>query len=473
MTFLRVTFSTLILSSSVTAMIALIILPELANSPASAAFPGTNGKIAYAGYAGFNLDIYVMNPDGSQKTRLTNNTSVEVEPKWSPDGTKLLFITDRDGGLTEIYVMDSDGNNQKRITNKADHEASPSWSPDGTKIIFTSLKNFCCSEIFVINSDGTGETQLTHSGASHESYARWSPDGSKIAFVRNSQAIWIMDSDGNNEKLLTTSAGVISGISWSPDGVKIAFATGPDRNLDIFSMNAKDGSDQIRLTDNPDDDSDPAWSPDGKKIVFSSLRDAGISEIYRMNSDGTNEERLTNNLVAEIVPDWQPLSTKGTVADATNQATGQSMYAGGRIFYGEKFGDGAAGILSVVDCATVELRKHGSPTGLAEIGFYDSNMNLVKQFGTIDVSTFTTGYKGYEFCLPNTDSGHVIQENQILAVVYDEGDPVNRIDVRRSNTGAGPDYDGVDSYHVNYDTFWHIYNIEGNSRDLLFKLTNS
>ena len=163
----------------------------------------------------------------------------------------------------------------------------------------------------------------------------------------------------------------------------------------------------------------------------------------------------------------------GTLADATNQATGQSMFADGRTFYGQQFSPDAAIIDKVVDCATVELRRHDAPPGNAEIGFYDSDMNLVKQFGTIDVSTLTTGYKAYEFCLPSTDSGHQIQENQILAVVYDGGDSINRIDVRRSNIGSGPDYDGLASYHVNYDTIWHIYNTDDKSRDLLFKLTNN
>lgn len=161
-----------------------------------------------------------------------------------------------------------------------------------------------------------------------------------------------------------------------------------------------------------------------------------------------------------------------TIADATNQATGQSMHSEGRTFYGEKFGSGAAVIGKVVDCATLELRKHGSPTDIAEIGFYDSNMSLVKQFGTLDVSTLATAYTAYEFCLPSADSGHLIEENQILAVTYNGGDPINRIDVRRSNVGAGPDYDGLAAYHVNYDGIWHIYNEEGNSRDLLFKLTH-
>ena len=61
----------------------------------------------------------------------------------------------------------------------------------------------------------------------------------------------------------------------------------------------------------------------------------------------------------------------------------------------------------------------------------------------------------------------------IVDVKYTGGDSINRIEVRRSNIGSGPDYDGLASYHVNFDTSWHIYNAAGNSRDLLFKLTNS
>jgi hypothetical protein len=175
-----------------------------------------------------------------------------------------------------------------------------------------------------------------------------------------------------------------------------------------------------------------------------------------------------------VIPDNVTIVSQTlAIADATTQATGQSMFAGGRTFYGEQFSPDAAIINNEVDCATVELRRHDAPTGNAEIGFYDSNMNLVKQFGTIDVSTLTTGYKAYEFCLPQSDLGHQIQDNQILAVKYDGGDSINRIDVRRSNIGSGPDYDSLAAYHVNYDTIWHIYNTDGKSRDLLFKLANS
>lgn len=164
----------------------------------------------------------------------------------------------------------------------------------------------------------------------------------------------------------------------------------------------------------------------------------------------------------------------GTIAEATNQATGQSMFAGGRTLYGERFGFGSSVLFKTVDCATVELRKHGSPTGVAEVAFYDFGPQFPKKiFGTIDVSTLTTGYKKYEFCLPSSDEGHLVLAEQMLAVKYTGGDPLNRIDVRRSNVGVGPDFDGLASYHVNQDIYWHIYNSPTESRDLLFKLTNS
>jgi len=177
-----------------------------------------------------------------------------------------------------------------------------------------------------------------------------------------------------------------------------------------------------------------------------------------------------------LVQGNQPINicTSLVGADGTaNQATGQSMFSGGRTFYGERFESGASITNDLVYCVSVEMRKHGSPTGLAQVGFYDSNMNAVKKFGTINVGTLATGYKEYQFCLPIAwnENGHVITAGQILAVKYDGGDPINRIDVRRSNVGAGPDYDGLTSYHVNFDGSWHSYNTPGNSRDLLFKLT--
>jgi hypothetical protein len=213
---------------------------------------------------------------------------------------------------------------------------------------------------------------------------------------------------------------------------------------------------------------DPDYAITIQVLDSDDIPDKSFSKLVITYSDSPESN------VYYVIPDnVAVVNQTETIAEATNQATGQSMFADGRTFYGQQFSPDAAIINKVVDCATVELRRHSSPIGNAVIGFYDSNMTLVKQFGTIDVSTLTTGYKAYEFCLPQSESRYLIQANHILAVKYDGGDSINRIDVRRSNIGSGPDYDDLASYHVNYDSIWHIYNTDGKSRDLLFKLTNS
>ena len=87
-----------------------------------------------------NAEIYVMNPDGSNETNLTNNTDHDEYSAWSPDGTEIAFRSDRDGNR-EIYVMNSDGSNVRRLTNNAARDQDPSWSPDGLRIAFASNRD--------------------------------------------------------------------------------------------------------------------------------------------------------------------------------------------------------------------------------------------------------------------------------------------------------------------------------------------
>ncbi|MGH2653622.1 MAG: TolB family protein [Actinomycetota bacterium] len=132
-------------------------------SPAAAAFPGANGKIAFTTDPGGDNEVYVMNADGSGKTNLTNNPGTDLQPAWSPDGTRIAFTTGRDGER-EVYVMNADGSGQINLTSHPDPDEQPAWSPDGTRIAFRADRDGN-DEVYAMNADGSGPANLTNSPA--------------------------------------------------------------------------------------------------------------------------------------------------------------------------------------------------------------------------------------------------------------------------------------------------------------------
>ena len=145
------------------ALIALAAL-VLSVDDAEAAFPGTNGMIAFGSTMDTPFEeIYVQNPDGSGFLRLTNNNAVDVSPTWSPDGRRIAFASDRDGDF-EIYVMASDGTDVVKLTQNDASDISPTWSPDGRRIAFASDRdgNY---EVYVIDLERGTETNITNNPA--------------------------------------------------------------------------------------------------------------------------------------------------------------------------------------------------------------------------------------------------------------------------------------------------------------------
>jgi Tol biopolymer transport system component len=202
----------------------------------------TAHKITFSSNRDGNFEIYVMNTDGTNQTRLTNNSASDGNPVWSPDGSKIAFSSDRDGNY-EIYVMNADGTNPVRLTNNSAADAEPSWSPDGTKIAFSTNRDGIISgdmttpgvnwEVYVMNVDGINPVNLTNNSTPNPYYnnslegdPRWSPDGSKILFGswRSGDArVWVMNADGTNPTQLSPISWSGSG-RWSPDGSKISYS---------------------------------------------------------------------------------------------------------------------------------------------------------------------------------------------------------------------------------------------------------
>ena len=281
-------------------------------SPARAAFPGDNGKIAFVSNRDSNFEIYIMESDGSNQTNITNNPAYDGAPSWSPDGSQIVFMSERDGNY-EIYRMNADGTDPIRLTTDPSTDVFPNWSPDGSQLVFAkydlSIHNY---DIWRMNSDGTGAVQLTDN-PTEDMEPVWSPDGTKILFHSDRDGnteIYVMNPDGTDQMNLTNNPAADGEADWSPDGSKIVFASTRDNFGAIWVMNA-DGSSPTRITDAVYGDGQPSWSPDGTKIVFKGFRDFN-DEIYVMNADGTDITRLTNNappgntLPEDWFPDWQP-----------------------------------------------------------------------------------------------------------------------------------------------------------------------
>ena len=265
--------------------------------------PVFNGRIAFLSTRDGNEEIYIMNADGTNQTRLTFNSSNDAYPAISPDGSRIAFTSNRNGS-SEIYVMNIDGSDQTRLTNTTYPYGDyyPSWSPDGSMIAFYSSRSNDF-DIYTMNADGSDITQLTNAGT-FNGYPSWNPNGNLIAFdsTRDGNSeIYVMNSDGSNQTRLTynpTSGN--NNPAWSPEGNMIAFFSGRDGNSEIYVMNS-DGSNQNNLTNNSAGDWNPCWSPDGSMIAF----DRG--EIYVMNSDGSNQTRLTNTASSiNRYPSWGP-----------------------------------------------------------------------------------------------------------------------------------------------------------------------
>jgi TolB protein len=157
--------------------------------------------------------IVAAHPDGSGLVVLTSS-GVDREPSWSPDGRIAFTNTSANG--SDIFAINADGTGLTNLTNDPAADDSPAWSPDGTKIVFRSNRTGVY-DLYVMNADGSGVTALTADSAA-EGRPAWSPDGAKLAFASNrggNYEIYVMNADGSGVVRLTDNPAVDARPAWT------------------------------------------------------------------------------------------------------------------------------------------------------------------------------------------------------------------------------------------------------------------
>ena len=274
-------------------------------------------RIVFTSMRDGNAEIYVMDADGGNQENLTNHPAYDRQPDWSPDGTKIAFVSTRDGGGSQIHVMDVDGKNVIRLTDVPGGKRDPDWSPDGQQIAF-SVYGRDEDYIAVMDADGNNRERLQDKAVG----TSWSPDGKQIAFMSwrdGHREIYVIGVGGQGFRRVTDEFWSGFSPAFAPDGKRIAFVSMDGSFYHIFVVGA-DGENRKRLTHKLEHHGDPAWSVSGRRIAYNVWDDDGASTIHLMTSDGQYVKRLS---VVDGAHDFQPdIRSFGlAVSPASNKST--------------------------------------------------------------------------------------------------------------------------------------------------------
>ncbi len=289
----------------------------------------------------YRAAIWLGAADGSTPPRrFTSGEKADADPRWSPDGTRLAFTSNRTGKASQLYVMPVAGGEPRKLTSLKEDVTQAVWSPDGARIAFVARVRDAAYEeeddkkrrprrltrlqykldsvgwtvdrpqhLFVVPSDGSSEPVQLTDGDYEDRSPSWSPDGSTIAFVSARHPDWDLEmvsdvylvaAGGGEPRRLTQGGGSIGGVSWSPDGAQLAVERSDGvfddpRHTTIAIVDAA-GGEMRSLTATLDRNCttypslrEPLW--DGRDVVFV-VEDHGCTHIYRVAVDGASEPRL-------------------------------------------------------------------------------------------------------------------------------------------------------------------------------------
>jgi TolB protein len=296
----------LLLALAAAVVVLVLVRPGLPRRSTARPIVFVSQRDSAAGGTAVNWEVYSVKPDGSGLVRLTKHPASDQQAMWSPDGSKIAFVSDRDG-VPEIYVMNPDGSHVQRVTHTWEGLKWYAWAPNSQKLVFEwELSGSTHRDIYTVDAAGAQQTPLSERPEMQWN-ASWSADSQRVVFVAQRGAdpeIITMDANGGDWRQLTDDAFWEQLPTWCPDGSRVAFVTQRSGSWRAFAVQA-DGSGEYELLDDVDSYSYPVWSPDGKRVAVVGIRN-GKSNIFVMNADGSSEIRLTDDAANDTQPAWSP-----------------------------------------------------------------------------------------------------------------------------------------------------------------------
>jgi TolB protein len=270
-------------------------------------------KIAYVSRKGNAKEICTMDYDGHNQQEFTHSGSLNLFPSWSPDNSKLAFVSYRPKPEVTIYSFIDGSRIPFPMFNT--FASTPAISPDGKEVAFALRTPRGDADIYISKLDGSDRRDITNNPAIDTSPA-WSPTGRQIAFTSDRigtvRQIFVCDADGSNVRRIVKEGGDADSPAWSPDGKWIAFHWKPHlgSNYDIFVAEAAGGAVK-QVTNNGATGQNPAWAPDGRHLAFQSDR-SGSTQIYIMPFPSDVEPRRITSQGNNSNPAWSGYFRKET-----------------------------------------------------------------------------------------------------------------------------------------------------------------
>ena len=270
--------------------------------------PVFESKIAFVSDRDGNSEIYMMDYDGANQTRLTFNKVNDISPVWSPDG-KMIAATSYQNLTAGLYILQIYEGRRIAVASRGGN-FSPCWSPDGKKLAFMSTMDGN-AEIYVADIDddalkrGAFRIKRLTFNQGTDTAPSWSPTGRQLTFVSDrggTAQIYTMDAEGSNVVRVSFGGSTHhDSPAWSPAGDRIVYVARVDNIFDLYVLDLR--SQQIsKLTESKAMNESPSWSPDGRHIVFKSNMKGGL-QLFTIDYDGAGLRQLTTK-GQNTWPDW-------------------------------------------------------------------------------------------------------------------------------------------------------------------------